>query len=184
LYIKMRIIPSRSQWRKWSLPSKVGYIASCITIIGVASLIFRPLGNIYQNHLKEIHSLEIARLDINRLIEDCDLSCLKIAKQFPEEVNKIVGSEFGTEGSLIAKLMALPNVYGEKMDSEYEKLIKDEERICLENFNQKDIHLILELKTEAQKIDNLYNRLQKYKESFEQQVQETWLYQNYIANKK
>ncbi len=129
------------------------------------------------------YTLETAKIEINRLIEDSESSSLKIAKQFPEEINKIIGSEFGGDGSKVADLMVLPNTYNGKIDAEYKNLMRDVEDICLKNFYQKDIKLIPDLKAEAQKIDDLSNRLKTYKESFEREIKETKLYQDFIANK-
>ena len=39
----MNIFPSKSQWNKWSLPSKAGYIGAWIGVIALAIAVLIPL---------------------------------------------------------------------------------------------------------------------------------------------
>ncbi|MDD5454903.1 MAG: hypothetical protein PHW62_05355 [Candidatus Ratteibacteria bacterium] len=157
-------------YKSW--PVRVWLIISIILAIVMASFTYvRNKGTILQ---EETYKLNIAKTQINRLIESYESSSKDIIEQFKDEIYQVGAwaANYGHGGAVYSKFMELPDKYSKKIDSEYRDFTRDVEDICLKNFNKKNVKDIPELKDEATKIDDLYGRLQTNKKSFEKQAQE------------
>lgn len=59
----MNIFPSKSQWNRWSLPSKAGYIGACIGVIALVLAILIPLLHMVIPQKNERPLISIISLD-------------------------------------------------------------------------------------------------------------------------
>ena len=59
----MKIVPSKLQWNKWSLPSKAGYVGACIGLIALVLAVSIPLLQMLITKKDERPLISIASID-------------------------------------------------------------------------------------------------------------------------
>lgn len=122
----VRILPSKLQWKRWSLPSKVSYLAFWVAVVGVLVAVFLgksadQLDNssitgdvvggdkiVYQFPVAPTEAekeeetekrIQSSKIRINRLIDDFGLVVDSIEQEYLKE-NKRIASRFSSRGML------------------------------------------------------------------------------------